>query len=739
MAPPPHDEKQASLLEVRLEGELRRFVYESPDSDFRVAELATRQGPIRISGSLLGARPGEALRIVGIWVEHPQYGRQLKLKSAEVVPPTTRSAIEAYLASGLVKGIGPAKAASIVERFGEDTLRVLEEEPRRLAEIPGIGAKRVAAIAAAVKAQRGLRDLVAFLGQHQVTPRAALRIWDHYGPDSLRLVRENPYRLAEEVYGFGFRKADDIARKLGLPADSPQRIRAGLAFVLSDAGSEGHVCLPKEELIARAARVLSIDDGPVRESLQSAADDEELILETKIAKRGAPPEQATEPLVYLPHLLEAERTVAKRIRALLHSPMPPPIADAGAVDAAAARAGLALHGQQRAAVASALRERIQIITGGPGVGKTTIVRLIVDLALRAGRSVLLASPTGRAARRLSEATSLPASTLHRLLEFQPRDGTFQRGEHNPLDASLLVVDEASMIDLPLASHLLRAVQPPTRLVIVGDSDQLPSVGPGAFLHDLIASERVPVARLTQVFRQGSSSGIVTGAHAILRGEIPEFAASPTGGGDLFFLEREDPLDALKTVLYVVTERIPQAFRLDPRSDIQVIAPMYRGEVGVDRLNREIRARLNPPPAGKEDEPVFREHDRVLVTKNDAEREVYNGDVGRVLRAGGSDRKVTVDFGGGRILAFDVGQQNDLVPAYAISVHRSQGSEYPAVVIPLSTQHFVMLRRTLLYTAVTRARKICVLVGSRRALEIAVRDPRREERCSLLTERVLSEL
>ncbi|HKD99668.1 MAG TPA: ATP-dependent RecD-like DNA helicase [Planctomycetota bacterium] len=707
---------------ARVEGVLREFVYQDEAAGFAVARIAPRSGDaVTVKGNLLGAHVGEALRIEGEWIEHPRFGRQVKIATVEVVPPTDADGLRAYLGSGLVPGVGPATAAAIVERFGLETLDVIERTPARLREVPRLGRKKIDAIAEAIRKQRGLRELVSFLGAQGIGVGATRRIWTHYGADALRLVRENPYRLADDVRGIGFWTADEIAGRLGVARDSPERARAGLVFALNDAASEGHACLPAEELLRRAQRLLQVDEHTLAGALETCEK------ERSIARDGE--------ALYAPEMLEAERVVAAKLRALGTGKLPPPLADPATIDAAARRARLSLHPHQRSAIAAALRDRALVITGGPGVGKTTIMRLIVDLAVARGRSVLLASPTGRAARRLAESTGKPATTIHRLLDFNPRDGRFGKDQQRPLDAALVIVDEASMIDLQLAAALLRAIAPPTRLVLVGDADQLPSVGPGSVLRDVLESGAVPVARLTQIYRQGATSRIVEGAHAILAGRVPRFSESPAGDGDLFFLERDEPLEALSTVVHVVTERIPKRYQLDPLRDVQVISPMYRGEVGVDRLNGELRERLNPSGASiRSGERLFRVGDRVLVTRNDAARELFNGDVGRVASVNAASRSIDVRFGD-RAATFDETRLRDLVPAYAISVHRAQGSEYPAVVLPLVTQHYVMLRRTLLYTAVTRARRVCVLVGSRRALEVAVHDARAEERFSRLRERL----
>jgi exodeoxyribonuclease V alpha subunit len=727
---PPEDSGRAVI-----EGVLHRILFRNDERGYAVAEVTLGSGEnVTIKGHLLGAHMGEQVRVSGDWETHSRFGRQVRARSVEVLPPSTAAGVTAYLGSGLVKGIGPALAARIVEALGDRAIEIIEGDPRQLRKVSGIGSKKAKSISEAIAAQKGLREFVAFLAGHGISARIAQRIWNHYGGDSLRFVRENPYRLADEVWGFGFRKADEIAGKLGLPPDSIERARAGVVFTLSEAAGSGHTCVPAEELVIRAEQLLQAADAPVRRALEQAEAEKAVVRETLPSEAiGGEPES----YIYLPQLLAAERVVAKQIGRLMSARVPPPLAHPDAVDAAAAKVKLTLDPRQREAVVAALSERMLVITGGPGVGKTTITRLAVDLAVARGKTVLLASPTGRAARRLAEATRREATTLHRLLEFNPHTARFGRNDQNPLIANWIIVDESSMLDISLAAHLLRAIVPPTRVVFLGDANQLPSVGPGNFLHDLIESGRVPVVRLMRVFRQGAASAIVEGAHRILEGEIPEFTENPTGAsGDFYFIERDEPFDVLKTLLHVVTERIPRRFSLDPRAQVQVISPMYRGDVGVDRINRELRESLNPsgPSVGAGDR-LYRIGDRVMVTKNDINRDVFNGDVGFVKELKFAERAIAVDFGD-KTVEFTEAQLGDVVPAYAISVHRSQGSEYPAVVIPLVTQHFVMLRRPLLYTAVTRAKKLCCIIGSRRALEIAVRDPRQEERFTLLRRRLV---
>ncbi|HET6204219.1 MAG TPA: ATP-dependent RecD-like DNA helicase [Planctomycetota bacterium] len=719
-----------------LEGTVERIVFRNPETHYTVLRVrVSGRGEATVVGALPSLAGGESIRIGGEWETDRRFGDQFRARTCEVLPPSSAEGIRRYLGSGFVQGIGPVLARRLVARFGAGTLQVIAEEPARLREVAGIGEKRAGGIERALAAHRSVAEILSFLQGHGVGAAQALRIHRRYGEEAVRRIRENPYRLATEVQGVGFKTADALAAHLGIAGDSPERATAGVLHVLREAAADGHTCLPFPDLLGRAGRLLETPEERIREAIRSGIETSDLVVEGRPLLPSTSPGGEEDRRVFLRSLHTSELGTALALRRLLEAPPSPPLAGAAAVEQAAAAGGIALSTPQRAAAVLALREPVSVLTGGPGVGKTTLVRLLVEVARRNGIRVLLASPTGRAARRLSEVAGAPASTVHRLLGFDPGSGRFARDNRHPLEADLVVVDETSMLDVVLAYHLLRATRPPTRVLLAGDADQLPSVGPGNVLRDLAASGRVPVSRLDEIFRQRSDSSIVANAHRILRGEMPVFAPKGRGLSDFYFVERADPADVLSTVRRILVERIPKAFRLDPRRDVQVIAPMYRGEVGVDNLNRALRDALNPRgPALEAGGRLFRVGDRVIALRNDYEKEVFNGDTGRVAAVEPERGALVVQFED-RAVPYERADLEDLAPAYAVSVHRAQGSEYPAVVVPLVTSHYLLLRRSVLYTAVTRARRLVVLVGSRRALSLAVRNDAEVRRHSLLAERL----
>lgn len=714
-----------------IEGTLDKIVFQNPSSQWTVARVVRDGGgpPITVVGPLLGVQPGTPLSLRGAWVVDKKFGEQFKVEAYQPRSPATVLGIEKYLGSGLVPGIGPELAKRIVARFGLETLEVIGGAPARLTEVEGIGASRARSISAAWVSQRDIQDVMVFLRGHGVAAGHAVRIYKRYGKDAVGLIRANPYRLAIDVWGIGFKTADGIARQLGLAMTSPERLEAGLVHLLGELAEDGHCHAPEDELTARTAALLEVDPGLLGGPLERLAASGLVVREALGGRRTAA----------LHALWEAEVSAAAALGALADAPAPPAGIDVDAVLAAfETAAGLALAPTQRRAVLAATRDKLVVVTGGPGVGKTTIVRAIVALAREAGRSIALGAPTGRAAKRLAEATGLPAVTLHRLLEFQPQTGRFQRDAAQPLDADLVVVDEASMIDVGLCRALAVALRPRTRLVVVGDIDQLPSVGPGAVLGDVIRSGRATVVALDEIFRQAAASRIVISAHKINRGELPELDAPPGDDArrsDFYFVERDEPAAAQATLLELVAERIPARFGLDPLRDIQVLAPMHRGELGTMVLNQLLQERLNPsgPTELVRGARTFRTGDRVMQVKNDHDREVYNGDLG-VIRAI-EDPGLTVELSDGRVVAYEASELDELGHAFAISVHKSQGSEYPCVVVPLLTQHYLMLQRNLLYTAVTRGKRLVVLVGSRRAIGMAVKNAERGQRWTYLAERM----
>ncbi|HEX6811778.1 MAG TPA: ATP-dependent RecD-like DNA helicase [Planctomycetota bacterium] len=719
--------------DVTLLGTIERFTFRNPDTGWAVVRLHDEAAgrPVVAVGSMAQLTEGQRLKITGKETNHPRFGVQVKVDAFEPIAPTTAEGIEAYLASGLVKGVGPATAKKIVQALGNDALRIIEEEPDRVRRIRGLNARKAEELSAAVRAQKDMQNVLVFLRTHGLGPGIAARIVRRYGANASALVQANPYRLADDVIGVGFRTADRLAGQLGIAPESPERLDAGLEFSLTQAAKEGHCFLPEEELVQRTAELLTCAAEPLRARLPELGKAGRVV-------RQLPPgpillHEDPRPIVYPSILAAAEDGVARALDSLLaagHEPTA--IRPTAAVAWFEQTSGMSLPEGQKDALVRALSESVSVITGGPGVGKTTIVRALVQILAQKQWRLLLAAPTGRAAKRLEESTGHAASTLHRLLEFTPGTNKFARNRENPLEAEMLVVDEASMLDVQLAYALLRAIPPTMTLVLVGDRNQLPSVGPGNVLADIIASGRVATTALTQIFRQQRGSDIVRVAHGILQGEVP---TSGGDGSDFYFIEARNSAHARTLIHELITQRIPKRFGLDPLQDVQVLCPMYRGEVGADMLNRDLQDLLNPGQieverSGKH----YRIGDKVMQTRNDYDREVWNGDVGRITYLDTGAAKAFVRFPE-REQEYRFEDLGDLVPAYAISVHRSQGSEYPAVIVPVTTDHFMMLRRSLLYTAITRGKRLVVLVGSGKALQMAVRNNDDGQRYSSLCERL----
>ena len=714
-----------------LEGTLERVVFAGKDGTFSVVRL--RVDGVEDLATIVGALPalpeGARLRVRGHYEESPRFGRQLKISGFTELAPETLEGIRRYLGSGLVKGIGKEMATRIVDRFGMQTLEILDREPYRIGEVQGIGPGRAQAFRKAWLEQKGVREVMVFLQGHGVSPAFAVRIFKRYGASAETRVRENPYRLAFDVWGIGFLSADRLAMTLGIARDSEVRIEAGLRHVLAEGGSGGHVFLPRLELERMAAERLEVDEALITPAIDSLAKQGAVAVEA-MAEHGE--------VVYETALFRAERAVAEALIVLQNAPAK--VSMKGDAAAAVSRyeitAGIALAAAQRNAIVRALADKVVVITGGPGVGKTTIVRGVVHLCKAAGLQVALAAPTGRAAKRLSEATGLPALTLHRLLEWRPVESAFARNADNPIEADLLVVDEASMLDIRLAADLMSAIASGTRLVLVGDVDQLPSVGPGSVLADVINSAMVPTVRLTEIFRQAARSLIVTNAHRINGGEMPEFGVPVAAGGnderDFFFLEEKEASRAAEVVRDLVVSRLPRKYGLSP-SQIQVLVPMHRGDLGAARINQLLQDGLTAgAPELRRGERLFRVGDRVMQIRNDYDKDVYNGDIGHIVAILADELRASFE---GREVVYEDDELDQLTLAYAVTVHKSQGSEYPAVVVPIHTQHFVMLQRNLLYTAVTRGKQLVVLVGTRKALSIAVRNGQAGLRNTRLAERL----
>ena len=728
-----------------LEGVLERITYANDETGYTVARVDTGRGGgdlLTVVGALLGAQAGESLRLEGRWGSHPQYGKQFTVENYTTLLPATIQGIRRYLGSGLVKGIGPVFADRITQHFGLDTLQIIEDEPKRLIEVPGLGPKRTKKIADAWEEQKAIKEVMLFLQTVEVSTSIAVRIYKKYGDASISVVKNQPYRLASDVWGIGFLTADKIAQSVGIPHDSPERVKAGLQYALSQATDQGNCYLPEERLIADAVKVLQVDTGLVIECLAELALPDEESGDPGVVREKVPgPDGSPDPVtaVYLVPFHRAELSLAAQLRRLLHADtdrMPGfhDVAWDKALGWLKGRTGVELAPEQEAAVKLALTKKVAVLTGGPGCGKSFTVRSIVELARAKKAKVVLAAPTGRAAKRLAELTGAEASTVHRLLELKP-GGDAAYDKDRPLDADLVVVDEASMLDLLLANKLVKAVPPGAHLLFVGDVDQLPSVGAGEVLHDLLADGGpIPAVRLTRVFRQAQQSGVITNAHRINSGQHPV----TDGMKDFFLFVEDDTEEVGRLTVDVVARRIPAKFGLDPRRDVQVLAPMHRGPAGAGNLNGLLQQAITP---GRPDVAekrfggrVFRVGDKVTQIRNNYEKGengVFNGTVGVVTSLDPVDQRLTVLTDEDEEVPYEFDELDELAHAYAVTIHRSQGSEYPAVVIPVTTSAWTMLQRNLLYTAVTRAKQLVVLVGSRKAIGQAVRTVSAGRRCTAL--------
>ena len=726
--------------ELVVEGVVERITFESAESSFRVIKIAVAGRPDRVAvvGTFPSTPLGARVRVRGQLEVDRKHGEQLRAESLVELAPDTLAGLEKYLASGVVKGVGPKLAQRIVGAFGLDSLRVLDEQPERLSEVDGLGGKRRTALVRAWRDQRATRDVMVFLQSHGASPALAMRIVRRYGSGAMAVVSRDPFRLSFDVHGVGFKTADRIAASIGVSPTSRERAQAGVLQVLHDVTEAGHVWTTAQDVTTSAADMLGQDahDDEVQDRLHDAVNS--LALSGRAVVEAVGGERA----VFAAGVHAAEVRLARRLAEIARAGGRALDGAGRAVQSFERNARLELAPEQRRAVEEAAQRQVLVITGGPGVGKTTIVRAILSVLVDAGVEVRLAAPTGRAAKRLAEATGATATTLHRLLDFEPKTASFKRDRARPVEGGAVIVDEASMLDLPMADALTQAIAPGTRLVLVGDVDQLPSVGPGAVLRDVIASGTVPCIRLRQIFRQAARSLIVTNAHRINDGE-PPLAAPPGADADFFVVERSDPERARATVLELVTSRIPDRFGLDPVRDIQVLTPMNRGPAGTIALNEALQAALNrapagePPggaPAGPSASRSYRVGDKVMQLRNDYEKNVYNGDVGIVARIDPEDRTVAVCFDEREVI-FDPSELDELVLAYACTIHKSQGCEYPAVVVPFLTSHFVMLSKNLLYTAVTRGKRLVVLVCDPRAVALALSESRKGERRTLLRSRL----
>lgn len=717
-------------MSITLSGEVERITFENEETGFRVIRVGSlegqgaRPGGVPVVGTFQAVGPGTRVRITGEFTLDPRHGEQFKAESLVPIAPSTLEGLTRYLGSGMIAGVGPAFAKRIVDKFGMESLNVLDREPQKLRTVPGIGARRAEQIAQTWAAQRAMSGVMLLLQTHGASPQLAARIFKHYGDKAAAIVERSPYRLALEVRGIGFKTADRLARSLGIAGDHPERVQAGLLHELDATTAQGHTFALEPELVARTSAMLEVTEPHVESALAGLWGSGRIVREHD--------------KVFASFMHRAESELGAGI-ARLGASSAEELPGVDAAIAAFERAGnLTLAVEQRRAVQAAASGRLTVVTGGPGVGKTTIVRAIVDVFERAKLEVRLAAPTGRAAKRLSQATGREATTIHRLLEFDPRSMSFQRDVEEPLAGDVVIVDEASMLDVPLAAALFAALPAAARLVIVGDVNQLPSVGPGAFLRDLIASGAATTVRLGEIFRQAGESRIVVNAHRILRGEQPQSAPRDDPRADFFVVARRDPAEAADTVLELVLERIPRRFGLRG-AEVQVLTPMHRGPAGTILLNERLQERLNAggrviaPGGGR-----LRVGDRVMQTRNDHQREVYNGDLGVITGVDEESGNVSVSFDQ-RVVEYEPADLDALLLSYATSIHKSQGSEYPAVVIPLLTTHFVMLSRNLVYTAVTRARRLCVLVADPKALSLALAEVRKDERQTALVDRIRTAL
>lgn len=711
-----------------LAGVIERITFYNEENGYTVARFVPegKSYNVTVVGNLMGASVGESLALEGVWTNHPTHGRQFEIRKFTIKLPATIEGIRKYLGSGLIKGIGPVTAKRIVDHFGLDTLDVIEGDITRLHQVDGVGTKRIDIIQRGWAEQKQIKEVMMFLSSHGVSTALAVKIYKQYGDGALHVLQNEPYRLARDIYGIGFLTADKIARALGMKEDDPARIEAGVEYVLSKFIDDGHVFAKRDALVDEAREALGVQSGQVEEAIKRLETGDSIIVEDEA--------------VYLTPFYRAETGVAARLRQIQLSQLSrlPEFRSVQwdkAFEWLTTRVPNQLTPKQQDAVRAALTHKVSILTGGPGTGKTTTIRAIIQLLKAKHKTFKLAAPTGRAAKRLSEATGEAAQTLHRLLEFKPFEGNkFLRDRDNPLDADLIIVDEVSMIDLLLMNALLKALDITSHLLCVGDPDQLPSVGAGNVLKDMIASGVIPVVSLDVIFRQDETSLIVTNAHRINQGEIPIF----TNARDFFFVGEEDPAKAAAQVLDLVSRRIHNRFPALPVQDIQVLSPMHRGQVGVGELNLQLQGALNPAAQGKREmrhgSRIFRMGDKVLQTRNNYDKQVFNGDLGRIAEIDFEDQRLTIDFDGANV-DYEFSELDELVHAFAMSVHKAQGSEYRAVVMPILTQHYMLLQRNLLYTAVTRAKELVVLVGSKKAIAIAVRNNKIAQRNSRLALRL----
>ncbi|KPK28926.1 MAG: recombinase RecD [Nitrospira bacterium SG8_3] len=736
---PPSNNRQTKLgrsFADELEGQIERITYTNEETGYTVARIRVTgySEPITAVGKLISPTPGELLKMEGAWMDHPKFGRQFKVIRYRSVVPSSIEGIRRYLGSGLIKGIGPVMASRIVEKFKEKTLEVIDNRIEELEKVGGIGPERVAMIRRAWEEQKDIREVMIFLQGHGVSSAYATKIFKRYGHNAISVLKKNPYTLATDIFGIGFQTADRIAEKLGFEKSAPVRAEAGILYVLAQLSDDGHVYYPYEPLIEKCKEILEVDQAVILKAFGNIAYDGKVVTEDlNLDLEEFVPNQKA---VYLAQFYTSETGIAKYFGRLISSTKRIRKMDQDkAIQWVQGKINLALAPKQIEAVKRAISDKVMVITGGPGTGKTTIINAVIKIYRAVGARILLAAPTGRASKRMSEATGYPARTIHRMLEYSFQKGGFQRNHDHPLEVDVLILDEVSMVDTILMYHLLKAVPAEATLVMVGDVNQLPSVGPGSVLKDIIRSNVVPVVELKEIFRQAGESLIVVNAHKINNGVMPKLKPDKENLEDFYFIEQDDPELALSTIMELVCERIPKRFNFHPIDDVQVLSPMHKGVVGAGNLNMKLQDALNPSKVQiAKGERVFRLNDKVMQIRNNYEKEVFNGDIGRITSMDQESQQVTITFDGIPI-PYNTLELDELALAYAISVHKSQGSEYQAIVIPILSQHYVLLQRNLIYTAVTRGKKLVIMVGSKEALAIGVRNDRIMRRYTYLAERL----
>jgi len=721
---------------TKLQGQIEKITYTNKESGFTIAKVRVDEQKklITVVGKLISPTPGEVLVMRGEWANHPKYGKQFRLLSSRSQSPSSIQGIQTYLGSGLIKGIGPVLAERIVEKFGQNTLSIVDHQLEKLGEIEGIGRKRLVMIKQAWEEQKEIREVMLFLQSYGISSGYATKIFKHYGDKSIEIVQQNPYRLASEILGIGFLRADQIAEKMGFEKHSQQRVLAGILYVLHQFADSGHVFYPYRLLVAKSEEVLQINKDYILQALDVLCLEKQVIIEKPF---GEPTKiENAEFLVYLSNLYFCEVGVSQKLKNLKNTPKSiRKINSQKAIDWVQDQLTVRLANKQIQAILCAIQEKIMVITGGPGTGKTTIINAILKIFLQLKIPILLAAPTGRAAKRMTETTGYEAKTIHRILEYSFSKGGFQKNEKNLLKCELMIVDEASMIDTVLMHHLLKALSPKTTLILVGDINQLPSVGPGSVLNDIIASGLVQIVELSKIFRQAQNSSIIVNAHKINRGIMPSLKFSEKTLEDFYFIEQEDPQEVVKIILELAQKRIPKKFGLDPLNDIQVLTPMHKGIAGATNLNNTLQEAFNPVQKELlQPNQNFRINDKVMQIRNNYDKEVFNGDIGRIQYFDSSSQQVIISFYGRKVV-YNYTDLDEIVLAYAVSIHKSQGSEYPAVIIPILTQHYVLLQRNLIYTAVTRGKNLVVMVGTSKALAIGVHDNKTQKRYSHLHARL----